>query len=85
MAEEEKKVHVSMTIWYIMIMAIFMWKPTWRKYFNGSCQCDSCIKRQPIFLFFAKFGNNPLDEASSYHTNQLKVNVAVKEIINLKK
>ena len=25
MAEEEKKNHVSMTIWYIIIMAIFMW------------------------------------------------------------
>ena len=54
-----------MTIWYIMIMAIFMWKPTWRKYSNRSCQCDPCIKRQPIMLFFAKFGNNQFDEASS--------------------
>ena len=84
MAEKEEKNHVSMTIWYIMIMAIFMWKPTWRKYANRSCQCDPCIKRQPIMLFFAKFGNNQFDEASSYHTKQFKVHVAVKEIINLK-
>jgi len=34
-------------------------------------------------LFFAKFGNNQFDEASSYHSKPFKVNVAVKEIINL--
>ena len=35
-------------------------------------------------LFFAKFGNNQFDEASSYHTKQFKVYVAVKEMINLR-
>ena len=35
-------------------------------------------------LFFAKFGNNQFDEASSYHTKQFKVHVAVKELINLR-
>ena len=35
-------------------------------------------------LFYAKFGNNPLDEASSYHAKQFKVHVAVKERINLR-
>ena len=44
----------------------------------------TCLKRQPILLFFAKFGNNKFDEASSYHTKQFKVNVAVKEMINLR-
>ena len=34
-------------------------------------------------LFFAKFGNNQFDEASSYHSKPFKVNVAVKEMINL--
>ena len=33
-------------------------------------------------LFFAKFGNNQFDEASSYHTKQFKLQVAVKEMIN---
>ena len=28
-------------------------------------------------LFFAKFGNNEFDEASSYHTKPFKVHVAV--------
>ena len=36
-------------------------------------------------LFFAKFGNNKFDEASSYHTKPFKVHVAVKEMINLSK
>ena len=35
-------------------------------------------------LFFAKFGNNIFDEASSYHTKQFKVHIAVKEMINLR-
>ena len=35
-------------------------------------------------LFFAKLGNNQFDEASSYHTKQFKVYVAVKEMINLR-
>ena len=35
-------------------------------------------------LFFAKFGNKQFDEASSYHTKQFKVHVAVKEMINLR-
>ena len=35
-------------------------------------------------LFFAKFGNNKFDEASSYHTKPFKVHVAVKEMINLR-
>ena len=35
-------------------------------------------------FFFAKFGNNQFDEASSYHTKQFKVYVAVKEMINLR-
>ena len=35
-------------------------------------------------LFFAKFGNNQFDEASSYHNKPFKVNVAVKEMINLR-
>ena len=35
-------------------------------------------------LFFAKFGNNQFDEASSYHTKQFKAHVAVKEMINLR-
>lgn len=35
-------------------------------------------------LFFAKFGNNQFDEASSYHTKQFKVHMAVKEMINLR-
>ena len=43
------------------------------------------IKRQPMMLFFAKFGNNQFDEASSYHTKPFKVHVAVKEMINLSK
>ena len=73
-----------MTIWYILIMAIFMWKSTWRKYANRSCQCDPCIKGQPIILFSAKFANDQFDEASSYQTKQFKVHVAVKEMINLR-
>ena len=35
-------------------------------------------------LFFAKLGNNQSDEASSYHIKQFKVQVAIKEMINLK-
>ena len=35
-------------------------------------------------LFFAKFGNNQFDEASSYHTKPFKVHVAVKEMNNLR-
>jgi len=35
-------------------------------------------------LFYAEFGNNQFDEASSYHTKQFKVHVAVKERINLR-
>ena len=35
-------------------------------------------------LFFAKFRNNQFDEASSYHSKQFKVHVAVKEMINLR-
>ena len=35
-------------------------------------------------LLFAKFGNNQFDEASSCHTKQFKVHVAVKEMINLR-
>ena len=35
-------------------------------------------------LFFAKFGNYKIDEASSYQTKPFKVHVAVKEIINLR-
>ena len=35
-------------------------------------------------LFFAKFGNYNIDEASSYQTKPFKVHVAVKEMINLK-
>ena len=35
-------------------------------------------------LLFAKFGNNQFDEASSQHTKQFKVHVAVKEMINLR-
>ena len=35
-------------------------------------------------LSFAKFGNNQFYEASSYHTKQFKVHVAVKEMINLR-
>ena len=37
-----------------------------------------------MMLFFAKFGNNQFDEASSYHSKPFKVNVAVKEMINLR-
>ena len=33
-------------------------------------------------LFFAKIGNNQFDQASSYHTKQFKVHMAVKEMIN---
>ena len=35
-------------------------------------------------LFFAKFGNNKFDEASSYHTKPFKVHVPVKEMNNLR-
>ena len=35
-------------------------------------------------LFFAKFGNNQFDEASSYHTKQFNVHMAVKEMVNLR-
>ena len=82
---EKKKIHVSMTIGYIVTIAIIMWKPTWRKHANRSCKCDSCMTKQPIMLFFAKFENNKFDEASSYHTKPFKVHMAVKEMINLSK
>ena len=35
-------------------------------------------------LFFAKFGNNQFNEASSYHTKQFKVHVVLKDMINLR-
>ena len=35
-------------------------------------------------LFFAKFGNDQFDEASSYHAKQFKVHVVVKEMINIR-